>query len=276
MLAEFRPPPAGRRALLAGLAAALLARAPAAANAGAWMLARGSGQAITTFSAYRSTGGYDDRGNPVPGAKYERLELDTYLEYGLTNAITIGAQPRYQWAWSGSGASRQSSSGWSDIDLFVRRRLWDVHGWVSSVQALAVLPDAYDPHKSPAPGTGRAAYEARLLAGRNLGAHNWGYLDVETAYRVGTSGLSDQIRGDITLGLKPRADWLAIAEFTSTISTTLGDGTAGASYDLSKLRLSVVRNLTQTASVELGYWRDVAGRRVGLGNSIFLSCWLRF
>jgi hypothetical protein len=240
------------------------------------MLARGTGQAITTFSAYRSSGGYDDKGNPVPGARYERLELDTYLEYGVTNAITIGAQPRYQWAWSGAGSSRQSAHGWSDIDLFVRRRMWRVGGWVSSVQALTVLPDAYDPHTSPAPGTGRRAYEARLLAGRNLGRNGWGYVDVEAAYRLGTSGVADQIRSDATLGVRPWANWLAIAELNSTVSTTRGDGTAGAAYDLLKLRISAVRNLNQHTAIELGYWRDLAGRRVGLGDSVFLSCWLRF
>ncbi|MFZ1991914.1 MAG: hypothetical protein WAW96_19335, partial [Alphaproteobacteria bacterium] len=218
------------------LAAALcLCWVPRPALAGAWLQPKGDIQVISTLTYHSSLGGFDDRGNPV-ASKYARFELSPYIEYGATNWLTLGAEPRYQWAQSGSGAARQTSQGFGDIDLFARAPLVKYGPWVTSIQGTAILSEAYERSRRPAPGTGENAYEARLLIARNLKAHSGSYLNVEMAYRFGQGGVADQLRLDSALGLKPWRRWLFLEEMFLTRSIGIGDGAPGHAYDLIKVR----------------------------------------
>lgn len=78
----------------------VLGRSPNAL-AGAWTLPRGEGQVIASLNYSASGAGVDDRGNQVSADSFQRIDISTYTEYGVRDWLTIGAQPRYQWAHSG-------------------------------------------------------------------------------------------------------------------------------------------------------------------------------
>lgn len=248
--------------------------APTPGLASAWLEPKGGAQLITTFTDHASSGRFDDKGNPVV-PDYLRYEIASYAEYGLTDWLTLGVEPRYEWARSGSGVSSQASQGMGDIDVFTRAPLTRLGAWVTSVQGTAILGAAYDKARRPAPGTGENAYELRLLAGRNLGSSE-SYVDFETGYRAGQGGVADQFRFDATLGLKPWHRWLLLEEMFLTKSLGNGDGVAGHAYDLVTLQSSLVYSLTQYLGLQLGYERDIAGSAVGLGNTGVLALWARF
>ncbi|HXZ68063.1 MAG TPA: hypothetical protein VEH07_05700 [Alphaproteobacteria bacterium] len=242
---------------------------------GAWLQPKGNIQMISTVTYHSSVGGFDDRGNPV-ASKYARFELSPYVEYGATSWLTLGAEPRYQWAQSGEGSARQTAQGFGDIDLFVRAPLADYGPWVMSVQATAILAGAYERSRRPAPGTGENSYEARVLVARNLSARSPSYLNLEAAYRLGQGGVADQFRIDSALGLKPWRRWLLLEEMFLTRSIGTGDGASGHAYDLIKVRSSAVYSLTERIGVQLGYERDIEGTGVSLGDTGVLGLWIQF
>jgi hypothetical protein len=246
------------------------------AQAGAWTMPKGRGQAITTLTFYRSQGGFDDQGQPVPAARFQRTEAASYLEYGITKGLTVGAEPRYELVASGVGPLRNETRGPGDLDLFARQHILKYGPWLASVQALVKLP-LYSRARQPLPGNGFREYEFRVALGRPMrllwpGA----FIDSEIAYRRGTGGLADQIRTDITVGVRPAPRFLVLLKGYRTRSLGIGGGTPGASYDLDKAEVSGVLRVTRTMSLELGAERDFAGERVGLGTAVHAAVWLRF
>src|SRR5262249_51222772 len=155
----------------------------------------------------------------------------------------------------------QSTPG--DLDLFVRQHIAKFGPWVTSVQALAKIP-LYSRSDQPLPGNARREYEVRLAMGRNVKVLRLGgFFNAELSYRKGTQGLSDQLRSDFTLGLRPKKWLLVQAKSYRTKSLGTGDGLSGSSYDLDKAEVSSVVSLGRGISFELGAGRDFAGQRVG-------------
>src|SRR5262249_30437383 len=76
------------------------------AQASAWTQPKGRWQVISKLTFYRSNGGFDNQGQPVPTARFERRSLETYVEYGLARGLTIGIEPRYELVTSGFGSHR--------------------------------------------------------------------------------------------------------------------------------------------------------------------------
>jgi hypothetical protein len=246
------------------------------AAASAWTLPKGHGQIITTTSLYRSRGGFDDQGQPVPSAQYERVEISSYVEYGLSDRLTIGAEPRHQWASAGSGGAQTRAQAPGDLDLFARYHVLSHGPWTSAFQALAKFP-VYSHSLVPAPGNGRREYEARFAIGRNFSVIGVSaFMDAELAYRMGTHGVADQVKSDFTIGLGPIGRFELLLKAYRTTSVGDGDGRAGSYYDLYKAELSGLMRVSRGVSLEFGAGRDLSGNRVGLGHSASIALWLRF
>lgn len=248
---------------------------PSVGFASAWLEPQGHTQLITTLTYHTSSGRFDDKGNPVV-PEYRRIELAPYAEYGLTDWLTLGAQPRHLWASSGSGALRQTSQGLGDMDVFARAPLANLGPWVTSVQGTAILGEAYNKARRPAPGTSENAYEFRVLAGRNLSRSSESYINLETGYRLGQAGVADQFRFDASLGFKRRRRWLFLEELFLTKSIGTGDGVPGHAYDLGKLQTSFVYSLSAHLGLQIGFERDIAGSGVSLGNTGLFALWAGF
>jgi len=66
-----------------------------AAWASAWLLPPGDGQIITYSAFSDSTRAFDGHGNLIPVPDYQKFELGTYVEYGVTDWLTVSAAPAY-------------------------------------------------------------------------------------------------------------------------------------------------------------------------------------
>ena len=60
-----------------------------AAWASAWLLPPGDGQIITYAGFSDSTRAFDGHGNLIPVPDYQKFELGTYVEYGVTDWLTL-------------------------------------------------------------------------------------------------------------------------------------------------------------------------------------------
>ena len=162
------------------------------------------------------------------------------------------------------------------LNLLARYALYHDDWNVVSVQGQVGVPGKQNVPR-PALAQPSAEYEARLLYGHGfaLPARLTGFLDAEAGYRVEEDGWADQVRADVSLGLRPAPNWLILAQSFNTISVGRAAPT-GSDYDLYRLQLSVVHDLTPHLAVQVGVWRDMAGRDIALGNAGILALWLRF
>jgi hypothetical protein len=62
---------------------------------GAWLMPPGDGQAIVYSAFSDSTRAFDSQGRLIPVPQYKKFELGTYIEYGLTNWLTLVVSPAY-------------------------------------------------------------------------------------------------------------------------------------------------------------------------------------
>lgn len=243
--------------------------------AGAWVREAGTGLLISQLSYYVVEGGFDDRGLPLGGARFERAELSLYVEYGLTDAWTIGAQPRFQTLKTQGPGYAYDRDGLGDWDVFIRRRLFEKGRWALATQATVKFGDGYGTERPPAGGNGALEFEPRLAVGRSVG-RSWageGYVNLETGYRVLSEGYTDQWRIDGTLGWQPpRTKWRVLLETQNTFAA--GSGRAG--YDLARVRTSLLRPLRETLFFQAGHSADLAGSHIGLGQGAFFALWLQF
>ena len=183
--------------------------------AGAWTLPEGTGQIIETFYGW---GGDGAPWGGEPGVQQWRGEAQTYMQYGITDQLTIfGETALERYVLSQPQSSSYTGLDYSDIGL--RQRLWSSGEWVVSGEATLFLPGAYSPSSPAQAGNTGGAGEGRLLVGTNyaLGVAQ-GFIDLEGAYRIRTAGPPDEWHGDATVGLKLPWGAMLLAQDFTTIS----------------------------------------------------------
>jgi hypothetical protein len=256
---------------------AFLLALPHAAQAGAWPQEPGHGQLINSFSYYEvNVQGYDGLGKPSGHGAYTQLEFAPYLEYGLTDRLTIGAQPRVQEVTQTGLPFTGHSFGLVQFNIFARYTLYHDDYNAVSIQAQAGIPGSATTH-NPELAEPNAEYELRALYGRGLTFPNgWtGFIDSEAGYRLETNGNANEIRVDFTFGVTPLPNWSFFAQSFNTIST--GAAPPGSiDYDLYRVQLSGLRKLTSSLSLQFGAWDDVGGRNISRGAAGIVALWYQF
>lgn len=251
---------------------------PAAANPGAWVLDEGMWQVITTSSYYHSDERFDGAGNKIPQPTYQKFEINPYIEYGLMEHTTVGANLFLQQAKSGG----ESNWGLADAEFFARTRLWHTEDMVISVQPLIKIPGLFDDSSQPTIGSDDAdlalsgffGYHFNLLDKRH-------FSEVEMQYRHRLGTPEDQYRINATIGLTITPQWQFLAQSFTTLSS---DSVRGATftqsarddYDLQKIQLSGVYQVDDGLSLQAGGYYNIAGRNTGNGLGAIFGVWKRF
>lgn len=269
---------------LAGLLLALPLAAPSPARAGAWTQKEGEGQAILTLSRYQADSFWDADRNKQDQQRYTKWELTPYLEYGLTDWLTLGAQPSFQHVESkdnDGGTSR--NSGLADTEIFLRERLWQQDGSVFSIQQWVKVPGGYDKRDMPGLGYGQVDAELRLLYGWGGTAFGLSvFIDGEAGFRKRWESPADEVRMDLTAGIRPIPRLLLMAQSFNTIGLRNADRggplvlPSAPDYDLHKIQLSAVVDLDERFSLQLGGYKDIAGRNTGSGSALLAALWIKF
>jgi protein XagA len=93
----------------------LLILAAGDARAGAWLMPPGQGQVIAGTAFSGSNRAFDAHGNLIPVPSYKKFELGAYIEYGLTDWLTLVAAPAYDVIRQPSPAPSYTGPGQSGI-----------------------------------------------------------------------------------------------------------------------------------------------------------------
>lgn len=259
-----------RLALLLGAAFA-----PAAACAGAWTLPEGAGQVLLNATASEATRAFDGGGHLQPTPRYSKTELQALMEYGVTDWLTAIVAPGLQRITIAPPVDAQRT-GFGTSEVGARTRLMSGADWVLSGQGTLRLPGTFDTGNPAAAGYTGVEVDLRVLYGRSFSLGGWpAFVDVQLAQRFRTGGPPDETRIDLTLGVRPAARWLILAQSFNVISQGSGSALFPA-YDYEKLQLSAVYDLTAQWVLQGGVFTTFAGRNALQENGLVLGVWYRF
>ena len=267
--------PLAYRASICLLSVGLAAFGAAQALAGAWTLPKDEGQAIAGAIYTKSTHAFDDQGNAQPIPTYDKLDVELLFEYGATDWLTVLLSPEILSIDIAAPINADSTSP-GYLDFGARARLWSDATSVVSVQVIGSLPGMHDDDNPAEIGNTDAELDLRLLYGRSFTLANCpAYVDAQLAYRFRFDDPSNEVRIDLTLGMRPHPRFALIAQSFNTIS----DGTANDIFEDGrehKVQLSAVWNLNENWAVQLGGIATVAGEDALRERGVVAAVWRRF
>jgi hypothetical protein len=246
---------------------------PAPALAGAWTLPQGSGQVIVSGFWAEAMEAFDGGGQVEAIPLFQKAEIHLYAEYGLTDGVTAILRTEAKTYASGEApsldAARFGLSGGG-----ARLLLWEGDGAVLSAEITGRVATPFDRRARSEERGGEV--EALLLAGKGFVVGRWpGFAEIQGGYRLGLDGRSDAFRADLTLGIRPRAQWLLLAQSFNTLAVDHPD--AGfAEPTEHKLQLSAVYDVNRHLSLQIGGLATLAGRDALQERALVTAVWLRF
>ena len=254
----------------------LVIATPAVAFAGAWTLPQGTGQWLASLTAATSTNYFDNSGL-ASTPRYDKIEAQLLIEYGLTDRLTAIVDPGLQHIDIAAPTDAQRT-GLGYTEFGARYSFYTDPSWALSGQATVRLPATTDTANPAAIGYTDVEGDFRVLLGHNfkLGGIP-GFFDLEAAQRERSGGLPSEFRADATLGLKVLPQWLLLAQSFNVISEGAGNTLYdGGSYEYYKLQLSAVYSLTPTWELQGGGYTTYAGRNALQENGLIFGVWHQF
>jgi hypothetical protein len=261
--------PRFKAAFLSFLAATVLAAFHGQAHAGAWLQKKGHGLLILSATMLSGDEVFDGAGHPLDVPRYNRFDTNAWLEYGLTDSFTLVLRPQFR-AVSLAKPYDLHYSGLGYTALGVRVGLWSSGETVFSLQSMLRIPG------DPLVGSTQYETETRLLYGHSYNLGAWpAFIDTEFAYRFRAGAAPDEVRSDVTFGVRPRPDLLMMAQAFSTYSFGGTGGFYATGWEY-KAQLSAVWDFAKDWSVQVGGIATIAGAYALRERGYFAAIWKRF
>lgn len=218
----------------------------------------------------------DLSGEAPAGGTFRRIESDTYLEYGLTEDITIGGKAIYGTTWLERPGFSETSSGFTEIEGFAQYQFLRNIRHAASVKVAVAKPAAFQSGARQNFQNDGIDTEIAALYGRNLVFEPVKvFAAAEAGYRKRFGGAADLIRMQTTLGIEPGKRWVFLIEGFSTVSLQNEDP-GGADFDIVKIQPSVVYRFNRRWAIQAGMTEEIASRNLATGRTVFLGFWSAF
>ncbi len=236
-------------------------------------MAPGDGQAIVYSDFSDSAKAFDAHGHLIPIRQYRKFELGTYIEYGLTDWLTVVVAPAYDRIRNPPPA--QSYNGLGESEAAARVRIFQNENSIISFQAGVRSPGAsLADSLGPFEVRRAASLELRALAGRSIGILGMeSFVDAEAAYRLYAGNQPGEFLLDLTMGTRPFPSLLLMLQ--SFTSITNGSSKFGH-ISWTKLQPSIVYDITPQWSVQIGGFITAAGVNAGRELGPMLGIWYKF
>lgn len=235
----------------------------------------GGFQLIQTLRFTSSATAFGPNGKIAPMPLYQKYELQTYLEYGATDWLTLIAQPtvsRIAVIDNPSGFA----AGLTSIEAGARMKLKQVEGIIFSAQATLKIPTARDRSNPALAGNTGEELDVRLLAGRSfeLAGMN-GFVDAQAGYRFRRDGPPGEMRADLTIGFRPLPRLMLLAQSFNIIAASSGQP-GFPSFRQHKVQGSLVWEYSQGVSLQSGLFTTIASRNARREHGFISAIWYRF
>jgi protein XagA len=248
------------------------------AYAGAFLEPAGEGEIITSATFSSSARAFDANGRLIPVSSYQKFELGTYIDYGLTDWLTIVASPSIDHIKTAPAPGlTQSTTGIGDTAVGARLKIYQTEALIFSVQALLRPPLGLqtDPATRSLDQSHSVTGEIRGLAA--LSTTIWGYdafADFEAGYRWNDTVTPNEWQADLTLGLHATPVFMILVQNFAAISD--GRTPSNPSYYWDKEQVSGVYAFSPSWSGQIGGFLTVAGRNAGRELGPVAALWYRF
>jgi hypothetical protein len=243
---------------------------------GAWTMGTGELYERLSFNYYYADTEFS--GNQDHLRKFIDMNVGNYIEYGLTDNITLINALYYKFLKKEDQSGDVSSNGLGDIDLGVKGKIAEGSWGVLSAQGLVKIPGLY--HESdPLPlGNGQYDFELRTLYGRSLWPLIPGYCNFEIGYRWRAGAPSDEFRYLIEFGSdftkyiygRIKLDSILSMENGSKYNNS-GNPMASNNFDLGKLDIALGFRITNVWGLEICYRPDIYGSNTTEGAAYTLA-----
>jgi len=257
------------RAVAPALVVGLLAPVPA--GAGAWTLDEGHVQIISGATVSRATRQFHASATPERKIAFEKIFMQNWAEYGLTDSVTLFAAPELAVAsfdMSGSGGEHTRAAS---IEAGARILLLSRIGMLS-LQMSAKSAGAFEMSTSAGGQYGRQL-ELRLLYGRQFRLfRRAGYLDLEVAERWIKRPRPNEMTIDATAALWVSPKYLLMLQSFNTIA----GGGAKPPYEYyrqHKVQFSILRRLSKRWSLQTGAFFSPAGQNIVQEQGLVTQLW---
>jgi protein XagA len=243
------------------------------AYGGAWTLQRGQIQIISGVTTSKAQRGFDGKGNAEQRIRFEKTYLQNWMEYGLTDALTIFVAPECVTAASKfenhSTVQARDFSVEGGVRLLLSKRIG-----MLSLQASEKTAGAFDMSVSAGKSSG-SRFELRLLYGRNFQLlRRNGFVDVEVAERWISRPRPNEAVIDVTAGFWYRPKALFMLQSFNTISGGAGQAPY-TFYRQHKVQLSLVRKITPRWSLQIGVFASPAGQNIVAEQGVVTAVWYK-
>lgn len=262
------------RAGVAALSLGAALAAPGAADA-AWTEPPGEILIITSLTLKNAGQAFDEAATARPADSSRKVEVSTYVQYGLDETRTLILQP----TWTRFETPHVRAEGPSTLGLGLRQRLRAEGPDVVSVQPLIRLPLA-NGERGNLLGQGEIEGEIRFLWGHGFdfafdnpfGEHHevTGFTLLEWAPRVAEGMDGSHVENVATLGFRVDGGDLVLVQLFNT--WPLG----GPHRRKHQVQPSAVTDLGAGVSVQTGVIYTYAGADVPAELGAVLGLWLRF
>ncbi len=260
---------------------------PLLLRAEAWTQEAGHGQFILTASFFDIGTCFNQASKIQPldySGRFRKVELNPYLEYGLTSRVTVILNVRIPFLEYSNELNVQRSAGFGDIEIGLRRRFNSMESPTVFSGQLSVLFPAYSADVNPPPGNHQVDVEARFIVGRGVTiAQRHAFWEFAVAYRYRSEQPADQFRSDATFGidLTPRlmllAQYFGITGLQNGEPFLVGDNpNLQSDFDLYKGQLSLVLRMPHKTRFQVGWLDAFAGRNTGHGQELLVAIWKDF
>lgn len=240
---------------------------------------QGHGEVIDTLSRLSGGERYESDGRKRWTSRYTKWELSSYAEYGLTGRLTLIGEAAYSREKTNYYSEEPEDWGFSRVKAGARLSLGTWQDTLFSLQPLIALHLTRAPDDPAATKSGDIDTELGLVLARNETLYGLDIFSVqEIAYRYRDRSRPDEVRADVTFGLKPAPGTMLLAKSLNT--GALKQTPDGELFRSSKLSLSVVQALPEDwlpgMSVEAGAEQTVFGRSTLDGTTYRIAVWYRF
>jgi protein XagA len=243
------------------------------AHAGAWTLDRHKLAIFAGTTASTAAQRYDGGGGASKNIAFNKLLIQDWMEYGLTDTVTVFTAPEYVLAQSDMNGTGAASIRSESVEVGLRVLLL-TKGGMLSLQVSAKSAGAFDMSTSSSGESGRQ-FEARLLWGRSFKLFKRdAFIDVEMAERWIARPRPDERVFEATAGwrLTPR-NLVLVQSFNFMTFDAVKP--PYQPYALSKLQVSLVHRLTSRWSLQSGYFFSLAGRNIVKETGAICMVWFQ-
>lgn len=217
-----------------------------------------------------------DKGSRLVESRFQRLESNTYSEFGLTSDIMIGGKLVYGTTWLTRGAETETATGFSEIESFGQYQVFRRELDAGAIRVAATIPSRFSSGVRDGLQTDGVDIDASLLYGRNLVSGDVKiFSTIEAGFRKRTGDAADQVRLQSTIGLEPDDTWLILIDAFATLSLR-NETPGGADFDIMRIQPSVLYQFSRRWGVQVGVTEEISGRNLALGRTFFIGLWSRF